>query len=114
MTETERSVVDDLLRDIDSLEDDIKSADDYWKKYQVLEPTHYTCGRFETIEKIMTILTKLGADPFTSFCVGNAIKYVDRAGSKAVCGDLDKGFDLDTHKAANYLHMALTGEWLEC
>ena len=44
----------------------------------VNSPQHYCHGRFETIELIEDI-TKKYDDGFVSYCVGNAVKYVDRA-----------------------------------
>lgn len=39
--------------------------------------------------------------------VGNALKYILRAGKK-------DALDMELGKAENYLHHALTGEWLDC
>lgn len=39
--------------------------------------------------------------------VGNALKYLLRAGRK-------DALDIELGKAENYLHHALTGEWLGC
>ena len=39
--------------------------------------------------------------------VGNALKYLLRAGRK-------DALDIELGKAENYLHHALTGEWLDC
>ncbi len=44
----------------------------------VNSPQHYRHGRFETIELIEDI-TKKYDDGFVAYCVGNAVKYVDRA-----------------------------------
>ena len=40
----------------------------------VNHPSHYTSGRFETIE----VIEDWGLD----FCLGNAVKYISRAGKK--------------------------------
>ena len=44
----------------------------------VNSPQHYRHGRFETIELIEDI-TKKYDDGFVAYCVGNAVKYIDRA-----------------------------------
>lgn len=56
-------------------------------KYELVEsipedvvnsPQHYKRGKFETIEVIEHITA--GYDvPFVAYCVGNAVKYIDRA-----------------------------------
>jgi hypothetical protein len=59
----------------------------------VNHPTHYTDGGIETIDYLEA---KLGPDGFRAFCLGNALKYVSRAGKK---GDLKQ----DLSKAIWYL-----------
>lgn len=44
----------------------------------VNSPAHYKRGKFETIEVIEHI-TAGYTDPFVAYCVGNAVKYIDRA-----------------------------------
>src|SRR5699024_3894939 len=44
----------------------------------VNHPSHYTTGKFETIEVIEHIVEGY-SDPFVSHCVGTATKYLDRA-----------------------------------
>lgn len=44
----------------------------------VNSPQHYRHGRFETIE-IIEDITKKYDDGFVAYCVGNAVKYIDRA-----------------------------------
>lgn len=44
----------------------------------VNSPLHYKRGKFETIE-IIEHMTQGYSDPFVSYCVGNTVKYVDRA-----------------------------------
>lgn len=65
----------------------------------VNSPQHYTRGDLETIDVIEHIVAGY-ADPFVSYCVGNAVKYEDRApfkhGSPAE----------DLRKAAWYLSRA--------
>ena len=46
----------------------------------VNNPPHYTDGGIETIDYLEA---KLGPDGFRAFCIGNALKYVSRAGKKA-------------------------------
>lgn len=45
----------------------------------VNSPTHYTDGGIETIEFIQA---KLTAEQFSGYCLGNALKYLSRAGKK--------------------------------
>ena len=45
----------------------------------VNSPPHYTDGGIEAIDYIEA---KLGPDGFRAFCVGNALKYISRAGKK--------------------------------
>ena len=62
----------------------------------IKSPSHYTDGGIETIDFIRA---KLGGEGFRSYCLGNALKYISRAGKK---GD----FREDIQKAITYL------EWL--
>ena len=55
-------------------------------------PSHYTHGKIETIDKIEDVL---GLEGFQAYCVGNAIKYLDRY-------KLKNGFE-DIKKAKRYL-----------
>lgn len=54
---------------------------------------HYTSGKIETIEIIEDL--GMGRD----FCLGNAIKYITRAGKKAGSSEL-----IDLQKARWYLN----------
>lgn len=45
---------------------------------KVNSPSHYTQGKFETIE-IINEITKGYDNSFVGYCVGNAIKYLSRA-----------------------------------
>lgn len=45
----------------------------------VNSPAHYTDGGIETIEFIQA---KLTAEQFSGYCLGNALKYLSRAGKK--------------------------------
>jgi hypothetical protein len=66
------------------------------KPDMVNSPPHYTDGGIEAIDYIEA---KLGPDGFRSYCVGNALKYISRAGKKA---DLKQ----DLSKAIWYLRRA--------
>lgn len=56
----------------------------------VSHPTHYTRGKIEVIDFIV--------DQQLGFCLGNAVKYVCRAGHKAGSDDVE-----DLRKAVWYL-----------
>lgn len=84
---------------------DIKFKDDIEKDFieainkqpiivsdSVNHPSHYTHGKIETIDKIEDVL---GLEGFQAYCVGNAIKYLDRY-------KLKNGFE-DIKKAKRYL-----------
>ena len=45
----------------------------------VNHPSHYTSGKYEVID---IIEDQLGANGIRGFCLGNAIKYICRAGKK--------------------------------
>ena len=62
----------------------------------VNSPPHYTDGGIEAIDYIAA---KLGPDGFRSYCVGNALKYISRAGKKASAKE-------DLSKAIWYLRRA--------
>ena len=69
-------------------------------------PKHYTTGAMETVDKQAAVAKHLGdLDHMTVHFLLTAIKYVDRMGLK---DDAAK----DAFKAADYLHRAVTGEWL--
>lgn len=59
-------------------------------------PPHYTDGGIEAIDYIEA---KLGPDGFRSYCVGNALKYISRAGKKGSAKE-------DLSKAIWYLRRA--------
>lgn len=63
----------------------------------VNHPDHYTDGGIETIDFIRA---KLGAEGFRAYCLGNAMKYISRAGKKG-------NFDQDVLKAVWYLNAAV-------
>lgn len=66
----------------------------------VNHPSHYTSGKFETIEVIEEI-TKNYGDGYQAYCVGNALKYLSRAPFKHDTPDED------IRKATKYLQFAL-------
>ena len=46
---------------------------------RVNHPAHYTAGGIETIDYLRA---KLTPEQFAGFCLGNALKYLSRAGRK--------------------------------
>lgn len=69
-------------------------------KDTVDSPSHYTAGKYETIDVIEHVVTGY-EDPFVSHCVGTATKYLDRAPYKH--GEPSE----DLRKAAKYLEFAI-------
>lgn len=69
---------------------------------------HYTCG-VETCRKQEAVLACLDGliDIKTGHCIATAIKYIDRMGLKD-----GETLEDDAYKAADYLHRAITGEWI--
>lgn len=63
----------------------------------VNHPPHYTDGGIETIDYIDA---KLTPEQFTGYCLGNALKYISRAGKKG-------SGDEDIRKAIWYLKRSL-------
>jgi hypothetical protein len=63
----------------------------------VNSPPHYTDGGIETIDYIEAKLTR---EQFEGYCLGNALKYISRAGKKS------EG-DTDIRKAVWYLKRML-------
>lgn len=57
------------------------------KKDMVNHPSHYTTGSIEVIDYIRD---KLEPRDFTSYCIGNVLKYVSRWREKDGIQDLDK------------------------
>lgn len=70
---------------------------------QVYSPTHYTGGKVETIEKVLTVIEGLPAEP--AYLLGQIIRYCDRCDAKH-----DDPMQ-DLAKANNYAHKLVTGEW---
>lgn len=61
----------------------------------------------EAIEVIEMAVSREGVPRKASYCIGNALKYLLRAGNKP-----GESWKDDAAKAENYLHRALTGEWM--
>lgn len=75
------------------------------------DPSHYKSGKVETIE----ILEEVVSNPerrltaVQRFNVAQALRYLLRCGLKGgVCL-----VEVDLQKAENYIHRALTGEWID-
>lgn len=67
----------------------------------VKKPAHYNSGKYEVIDVIESVLNSLkDIMPFQAYCLGNALKYISRAGLK---GD----FVEDIQKAIMYLNWAI-------
>lgn len=70
---------------------------------QVINPTHYTNGRVETIDKITAVIDGLPAEE--AYLLGQIIRYVDR------CEDKHDDPKQDLAKANNYAHRLVYGHW---
>lgn len=71
--------------------------------------SHYAEKRIEPIdvqEQIMEVLVNI--PPVQRHLIAHSVKYLMRAGSKA-----GEPWEKDIQKAFNYLHRALTGEWVK-
>lgn len=66
----------------------------------VNHPSHYTQGKFETIE-IIEEITQGYSDGYVAYCVGNALKYLARAPHKHATAEED------LRKAVAYINFAL-------
>ena len=66
----------------------------------ILHPSHYTYGKIECIDYII--------DKEFNFCLGNAIKYITRAGKKE-----NEEYQKDLGKAITYLQFELNGGHLD-
>lgn len=60
----------------------------------------------ETIEIIEAVIERENIPRKAAYAIGNALKYILRAGVKT------DDWRCDIAKAENYLHRALTGEWI--
>lgn len=74
-------------------------ADKQEQGSQVDHPAHYDAGGVECIDALQGILEHWG-DGFHAFCLGNAIKYLWRAGKKGP-------WQTDIEKAVWYLNSML-------
>ena len=97
--------VDEILNsmridgDVVSVNSNVGEVD---KSDMVDKPSHYRSGGIETIKKIEAVVEGLPAKE--AYLLGNAIKYIDRAGKK------DDAYQ-DMSKANNYAHRLVYGEW---
>jgi hypothetical protein len=76
------------------------NEENYVKKDMVNQPPHYTHGGIETIDYLEA---KMTPEQFKGFCVGNALKYISRAGHKGNASE-------DYGKAIWYLNRMLKPE----
>lgn len=77
-----------------------EAAGDY---YNIKTPT----DKFEAIDVIEAVVSRETLPRPVAYCVGNALKYILRAGNKPNAMTL-----VDLAKAENYLHRARTGAWM--
>lgn len=70
---------------------------------QVHNPTHYTSGKLETIDKIEAVID--GLPDREAYLLGQIIRYVDRCEGKH-----DNPMQ-DLQKANNYAHRLVTRRW---
>lgn len=71
-----------------------------------VEAVHYDATPVETIEIIESIVNREQIPRKAAYAIGNAVKYLFRAGLKEF-----ENWEDDVAKAENYLHRALTGKW---
>ncbi len=69
---------------------------------------HYEIGNIETIRIIECIVGRDEIPRKPAYAIGNAVKYLIRCGAKK-----GESWRDDVAKAENYLHRALTGEWMK-
>lgn len=67
---------------------------------------HYQTMPCEVIEIIESIVNREQIPRKAAYAIGNAVKYLCRAGLKEF-----ENWEDDVAKAENYLHRALTGKW---
>lgn len=72
--------------------------------YNIKTPT----DKFEAIDVIEAVVSRETLPRPVAYCVGNALKYILRAGNKPNAMTL-----VDLAKAENYLHRARTGAWMK-
>ena len=72
------------------------------------DPEHYKSGRIETIDVIEDFVSidNRKLTPRQKYDVSQALKYLLRVGLKGPS-------EVDLQKAENYIHRALTGEWID-
>ena len=75
-------------------------------KINKVQGKHYDSCGVETIEIIESVVTREKLPRKAAYNVGNAIKYLLRAGLKD-----GESWEDDVAKAENYLHRARTGVW---
>lgn len=90
------SEADKVRRAISNAFDEAEFFSEPPKPDMVNSPPHYTDGGIEAIDYIEA---KLGPDGFKAYCVGNALKYISRAGKKGSAKE-------DLSKAVWYLRRA--------
>lgn len=74
---------------------------------KAVNPEHYKGTKVETIDILeMFISQEASISPVQKYNLAQALKYIFRAGRKNDALE-------DLQKAENYLHRALTGEWLD-
>lgn len=78
----------------------------------MVDPDHYKKGAFQTIDVIEEFLDNESGllTAKQKYSIGNAIKYLSRAGLK---GSTPEDAITDLKKAENYIHRAITGEWIK-
>lgn len=78
----------------------------------MVDPDHYKKGAFQTIDVIEEFLENESRllTAKQKYAIGNAIKYLSRAGLK---GSTPDDAITDLKKAENYIHRAITGEWID-
>lgn len=70
---------------------------------QVYNPSHYTAGSIETIDKILAVIEGLPAGE--AWMLGQILRYFDR------CEKKHESPMQDLQKANNYAHKLCTGAW---
>lgn len=72
------------------------------------DPEHYKAGNIETIDVLEDFVSieNRKLTPQQKYCVSQALKYLLRVGLKGPSV-------VDLQKAENYIHRALTGEWID-
>ena len=69
----------------------------------IASPSHYTTGKFETIDKIDRVIEGLPAKD--AYMMGQILRYFDR------CEHKHDDPEMDLAKASNYAHRLVTGKW---